>query len=377
MGSTLYLHLVKENQYGGAVTNWQNYQAISWEVQDRWAYPLVPPLKGNRILKNNVVIGENTVVAENANVSTCIFGENVSLEGNTHLENSFIMSNCKIEHDVIINSSVIGPNCTIESGSKIINTVLGYGVQIPKNKEINSELIQARKPDFCEKEEIIGKNAFIIKLDEEDYETKLYKSSLLLPLTSSNQTKESSDEDDGFSDSGDEDLSYTHSPVPDDTKLFFTEVIDSLTRGFEDELQCDNLILEINSSRYAYNVTVKEVNFNVVKAILHMYLRQPTGQRYFSQLLSYFSPILKNYIRNEVAMVDCLQAIQDAAITNEEIKENWVLFVLKWFYSKDHLSEEAILKWGKTLDSKTKFAGQVKPFLEWLEEAEEASSEDE
>lgn len=42
--------------------------------------------------------------------------------------------------------------------------------------------------------------------------------------------------------------------------VFFTEVIDSLTRGFEDELQCDNLILEINSSRYAYNVTVKEVN---------------------------------------------------------------------------------------------------------------------
>lgn len=41
--------------------------------------------------------------------------------------------------------------------------------------------------------------------------------------------------------------------------MFFTEVIDSLTRGFEDELHCENLILEINSSRYAYNVTVKEV----------------------------------------------------------------------------------------------------------------------
>lgn len=39
------------------------------------------------------------------------------------------------------------------------------------------------------------------------------------------------------------------------------EVIDSLTRGFEDKLACDNLILEINSSRYAYNVTLKEVSF--------------------------------------------------------------------------------------------------------------------
>lgn len=42
--------------------------------------------------------------------------------------------------------------------------------------------------------------------------------------------------------------------------VFLSEVIDSLARGFEDKLQCDNLILEINSSRYAYNVTVREVN---------------------------------------------------------------------------------------------------------------------
>lgn len=41
--------------------------------------------------------------------------------------------------------------------------------------------------------------------------------------------------------------------------VFLTEVVDSLARGFEDKLHCDNLILEINSSRYAYNVTVKEV----------------------------------------------------------------------------------------------------------------------
>lgn len=76
---------------------------------------------------------------------------------------------------------------------------------------------------------------------------------------------------------GEDDMSYRNSPVPDDTNsmcfnlshttqltikpisVFLTEVIDSLKRGFEDKLQCDNLILEINSSRYAYNVTVREV----------------------------------------------------------------------------------------------------------------------
>lgn len=43
--------------------------------------------------------------------------------------------------------------------------------------------------------------------------------------------------------------------------VFLAEVIDSLARGFEDNLACDNLILEINSSRYAYNVTLKEVSW--------------------------------------------------------------------------------------------------------------------
>lgn len=47
--------------------------------------------------------------------------------------------------------------------------------------------------------------------------------------------------------------------------VFYTEVIESLTRGFEDKLLCDNLVLEINSSRYAYNVTVKEVNIQDTK----------------------------------------------------------------------------------------------------------------
>ncbi|XP_072375766.1 translation initiation factor eIF2B subunit epsilon-like, partial [Diabrotica undecimpunctata] len=160
---------------------------------------------------------------------------------------------------------------------------------------------------------------------------------------------------------------------------FFTEVIDSLTRGFDDNLLCDNLILEINSSRYAYNVTVKEVNFNVVKAILCISLREPIGVQYYShlaRLLSYFAPVLKNYIRNENAMVDCLQAVQEVAASNENIKEKWVIAILQHMYDKDYISEEVILDWFNKLENNSTFSKQVKPFADWLKEAEEASSDD-
>ncbi|KAJ8975019.1 hypothetical protein NQ317_012457 [Molorchus minor] len=66
-------------------------------------------------------------------------------------------------------------------------------------------------------------------------------------------------------------------------------------------------------------------------------------------------------------MIDCLQAIQDATI-NEELKDKW------YFYEKDYVTEDAILDWFGMLDQKSKFHKQVKPFTDWLREAEEASS---
>lgn len=45
LGSSLYWYPIKGNQYGGAVTNWRMYQAISYEFMDRWVYPIIPYFK--------------------------------------------------------------------------------------------------------------------------------------------------------------------------------------------------------------------------------------------------------------------------------------------------------------------------------------------
>ncbi|RZB40661.1 translation initiation factor eIF-2B subunit epsilon [Asbolus verrucosus] len=335
LGSTVYCHIAKGGNYGGAVTSWRMYQAISQELQNKWIYPLQPSILKNN-LKNGVIIGNDVVIKDNKNLTKSIIGDNVA----------------------------IGPNSRIKSKSKItLGSIIGKGVIIESDEK-----------------DKLGKKAFRLKIEDEDDGLGSLRKQLSRLHIDEHHQEESEEDEDAFTDSEEEELSYTQSPVPDDTKLFFTEVIDSLTRGFEDELQCDNLILEINSSRYAYNVTVKEVNFNVIKAILHMSLRLSTGPQYFSQfvrLLSYFAPILKNYIRNNSAMLDTLQAIEDVAISNENINEKWIMFVLKWFYDKDHITEDIILEWSKTLDKKSRFFQQVKPFTDWLEEAEEATSSDE
>lgn len=53
------------------------------------------------------------------------------------------------------------------------------------------------------------------------------------------------------------------------------------------------------------------------------------------------------------------------------------MFLLKYLYDKDFVSEDSILDWFSNVDKNSKFYCQVKPFTDWLQEAEEASSEDE
>lgn len=90
-------------------------------------------------------------------------------------------------------------------------------------------------------------------------------------------------------------------------------MIDSLTRGFQEKLKPDNLILEINSSRYAYNMSLKEVNFNVVKALFNLNVIREADEKILSsvnEVFNVFGGVVRNYIKTEESMEDCLSAIE-------------------------------------------------------------------
>ncbi|CAG9856189.1 unnamed protein product [Phyllotreta striolata] len=364
---TIYAHVLRGNQFGGAVASWGTYRSLSQELMQKWIHPLNQPRQKNRILKNNTVIGACSKVSNTAKLSSSVLGLNLLIGNNVIVEDSFVFSDVKLEDNVIIKRSIIGPGCIIKTDCTLTGCVLGQDTVLEKSTCIENGLLQSSTPDNESFEKLSNKAYKLLEDDDSNKSHRLFVSD-----------DEEDDDEEGFSESEDE-LSYTQSPVPDDTKLFFTEVIDSLTRGFDDNLVCENLILEINSSRYAYNVTLKEVNFNVVRAILLISLREPIGVQYFShlsRLLSYFAPVLKNYLRNESAMLDSLQAIEDVVSSGENIKEKWVIAVLQHMYNKDYLAEEVILDWFRNLENSGDLYKRVKPFADWLEEAEEASSDE-
>jgi len=96
--------------------------------------------------------------------------------------------------------------------------------------------------------------------------------------------------------------------------VFLGEVIDSLTRGFREKSNPDFLVLEINSSRYAYNMSLKEVNFNVVKAVFGMQsIVEPANDNVLVAINAAFKqlgPVVSNYIKSEDSMMDCLKALE-------------------------------------------------------------------
>uniref|UniRef100_A0A1B6LJB8 Translation initiation factor eIF2B subunit epsilon n=1 Tax=Graphocephala atropunctata TaxID=36148 RepID=A0A1B6LJB8_9HEMI len=164
-------------------------------------------------------------------------------------------------------------------------------------------------------------------------------------------------------------------------EVFYNEVVDSLVRGYEDKLLCDNLVLEINSSRYAYNVTMSEVNYHVMRALLTLPRPDGAAWQQLASRLTYFMPILTNYIRSDAAQKDCLLAVEDIAGSHPEIMEV-VMKIINFLYEKEILSEEAILYWYCNPCSETDIENgkrvrkQVAPFISWLEKAEEETSDD-
>ncbi|KAF7991333.1 hypothetical protein HCN44_002895 [Aphidius gifuensis] len=416
LDSRIYWQSLKSDEYALPITSWSAYHILSHDILQRQAYPLtpdvLPPLQARGcILENQTIIGKKSILGKNTKIIRSVIGENCIIGDNVKIENSYIFNNIKISNNCIIKNSVLLNNCIVETNGKLDACILSNDVTIlnPDSSydytifqyNYQQKIIQSKKMyekntsddddndddndnDNSNKNFVYFKKKLIdvgvVGDDEDDNNDE--------PTTDDND-EENYDND--YEDDDEDDDSRLNSPVPDDTDVFLSEVIDSLLRGYQDKLNCDNLILEINSSRYAYNVSVREVSYNVVKAILMLpfhylndnktQINNVNYQKVLMVMINYFHAILLNYIKSDDAQDDCLKAFEEvAASTNEllTITRN----ILHIFYDKDILSEDKIIDWYK-LDANTdendqdihqKIRLAAQPFITWLQEAEEDSS---
>ncbi|XP_068141084.1 translation initiation factor eIF2B subunit epsilon [Drosophila tropicalis] len=390
LDSRIYVAMLPPAQYAHKVNSWPSYQLVSRDIINRWAYPLVPDMgvyrlqqqyvfhkdniyKSHEAMVPKVSLHENSVVQAGSHVESgtvirhSVIGANCRIGKNCQLNNVFLMAdvtvgdNCRLEHCVVGSGSVINELCEVSDGC-----VFGSKCILPAKTKLFNTLVtsssntQSSEDHEAVELEAIGPQAYIVSDlttgdpdADSDGEDLLAQQTLCIPKMGEPVRQIDELSDYSFNSDEDEDESRAVTPLPDDTNIFLSEVIDSLTRGFREKSNPDFLILEINSSRYAYNMSLKEVNFNVVKAVFGIqHILEPANDNVMLAINAVFKqlgPVVSNYIKSEDAMLDCLNALEDVCEENPLVREK-ISQIVHYLYDKDFVSEDSILAWHDQLD---------------------------
>lgn len=203
----------------------------------------------------------------------------------------------------------------------------------------------------------------------------------------------------------------------EDSDIFLSETIDSLQRGLKQNLDPDNIILEVNSSKHANNIQIDDLCYYLARALLYLPICYNSNSNKLPSIesviefdylqsiktqLKKYDPILKNYYtRSRQSQKLFLSSYLDFFIeTKLKVKINNVVTsfidayyvkLLHYLYNDcDFLNEEVILEWFERLEKVNsekkdlenlelrKYANKkLEPFIKWLKEAEEDDDEDE
>ncbi|XP_052866451.1 translation initiation factor eIF-2B subunit epsilon [Anopheles cruzii] len=407
LNSRIYVSKLAREEYAMRVNNWQSYQMVNLDVINRWVYPLVPDMGISQFLqyykcyRNNIyrhgdvrlarssklvgdlVIDKQSSIDENTYINQSTIGKNCAVGKGCRIENSFLFEGakvgdgCVLDHCLIGMGASVGSNCNISEG-----TVLGANVEIPAGMKIVKLLVQATAPEseWAGVSKKLADRAFTVPDEQNDedsnsddeneanlFDQPTYLS--VLPRAYSPSIYEPSDEE---SESGEA------SPVQEDANIFLSEVVESLKRGFAEQTNAEYLILEINSSRYAYNMSLSEVNFYVVKAILQILVLQENVETNtvatLRKILAYFGVVFKNYIRDNDAMLDCLKAFEEMSQSNETIRSK-IAQLVHYLYESDLMREDVIIEWYEDLDDESLKKALCK-LVEWLNESSDEEGEE-
>uniref|UniRef100_A0A182J402 Translation initiation factor eIF2B subunit epsilon n=1 Tax=Anopheles atroparvus TaxID=41427 RepID=A0A182J402_ANOAO len=409
LNSRIYVAKLGQEEYAMRVNNWQTYHLVSLDVMNRWVYPLVPDMAVSQFrqhykyYRNNIyrhrnvrlhrsceldgdlAVDEGSAIEEDTYIRQSVVGRDCRIGRKCRVRNSFLLEGavvgdgCVLDHCIIGRGVSVGASCHIRDG-----TVLGDGVDIPSGMRVEKLLVQATKPDdeWGGASQKLAERAYTVPEEQPDEDedsdddvevAEHFNQPLALaPLRSiySPSIYQLSDEEAG---------SGAPSPVLEDSSIFLLEVVESLKRGLAEQTNAEYLILEINSSRYAYNMSLGEVNFYVVKAILQILVLQEGVATNMvgtlRKLLAYFGIVFKNYIRDKDAMLDCLKAFEEMSQSNELIRTK-IAQLLHYLYEADLVGEQVIIDWYEDVEDET-LKKTLSKFVDWLNESSDDDDDDE
>ncbi|KAI0220812.1 translation initiation factor eIF-2B epsilon subunit, GEF [Massospora cicadina] len=408
LGKSIHCHVL-DHAYAARASGPKMYAAISQDVLGRWAYPLVPDtnLLGNttysygrrQIYKELGVAQERSCKLDRR----LALGAGTTLGANTRLRNSVVGRNCHIGDGVTLDGAYLFEGVTVGSNCSIVRSILGKGVQINSGVTIAKGCLigdncvigpDIAVPPFSKVVNVpqtnpnLGRPAFgahaytyvdEFSEDDEDYEQSFNLTQLArdLPPVSA-QEDELTDAESGMASEDDEER------IEDArAQEFEREARMTVERALKEGLTVDNALLELTALRMSYNAQFIQVRECVIPQLLqHLDPGRPMAAA-LKSLLSKWAPLIQKFTLSEYDMVDAIDILLASCADHQHSAKLFAL-ALSQLYDLDILAEDAILSWyhnddpDRLSDRLADYAAlraAAKPFVDWLNEAEEEDSD--
>ncbi|TKR77483.1 hypothetical protein L596_018450 [Steinernema carpocapsae] len=307
---------------------------------------------------------ENASFGKNVEIEAFGLGDNVSIKNVRVGDNVIIGNNCRLRSCFIDDNIIIGHDCTV-----LAKTFIGEGVVIPNNSNlIDGGILVKDVPE----EEDYGVDAERDSHYEVRFKhrTGFWKNSNL----ERRRARTYSNADHACDQTLDK-LEVENEET--DVMRFFNEVFDSMSQAVENmdsaEHRTSNLILEINSSKLAYNMTMEDVAKNVFLAFLKLECCSELAQ--IKTLMQDWHHVFTNYYTPHKNQIQLLLALEEHCQTHPEIFKIANHIVHHLYSDCDILQEEAIFEWFKSLNTDSAMYAKIKPIIDWLEQSSDEEEE--
>lgn len=167
-------------------------------------------------------------------------------------------------------------------------------------------------------------------------------------------------------------------------EAFTREVLETIERSFDEEVDIENTALELKGLKLSYDCSFTETFSRVLAGlILSLSRRNQDDELYASMVKTVlkYKPVLEKYIVKDNPKHD-QQVVQDIAEIAGSDSATAVMYMLKVLYDKDLMDEDGILAWGREEKTRVELghgspqmSNTLQPFLDWLEEDDDDSSD--
>jgi translation initiation factor eIF-2B subunit epsilon len=401
LSNSFYLHVL-EDKYAAKVHGPQMYEAVSQNIISRWTYPLVPDanftaetsytyhrkqiymdencqVDSSSVLSQGVVIGKNTIIETNCNIRNSVIGDNCHIKAGSVLNGAYLFSNVVLEEGTTINRSIIGNGAKVlKSTSVQLGCILGDGVIVGPDASIANYLKLEKAEEETSSELGASTNASIFQdeiFEDEDEDPKAIAQFLLSQLARNTQElyetlqlatpEDSDDENEGSEDEAD---------------TFENEAAATLQRNLEEDHEADLSIIELNSLRMSFNASFDQVRECTIHFVLKLLTSETTSSQ-VEKIFNRWSPVIRKFIFDTSDQLYVLELTEEFIANKPELHKLF-LSILKNTYDWDIFEEEVIVEWHEQeapesdSDKYTKLRKLAEPFVNWLQEAEEDSDDD-